>query len=143
MLMSLQRRLSEFAARPMTGNSALQHRSCQSATHTDQSCCAEQSSKQTAGLCHCKFTCESLLLTHRHNDQQQCTAAQIQLTSILTTQICVLLSRTDRVRHLNMTGPRWIVVFVDQPTYFCSIYFVKQCSVLSPSGFTQDREFAC
>ncbi len=47
----------------MTGNSALQHRSCQSASLTDQSCCAEQSRKQIASLCRCKFTCENLLLT--------------------------------------------------------------------------------
>ncbi len=59
----------------MTSNSALQHRSCQSASFTDQSCCADNSS--TAGLCHCKCTRDSMLLTENHNDQQQYTAAQI------------------------------------------------------------------
>ena len=57
----------------MTSKSALQHRSCQSASLTDQSCCAEQSRKQIAGLCHCKFTCERSLLTQRQYDQQVCT----------------------------------------------------------------------
>ena len=55
----------------MTSKSALQHRSCQSASLTDQSCCADNS--LTAGMFHCKFTCESLLLTQRHYDQQECT----------------------------------------------------------------------
>ncbi len=59
----------------MTSKSALQHRSCQSASLTNQSCCAENS--LTAGVFDCKFTCESLLLTQRHYDQQECTAAQI------------------------------------------------------------------
>ncbi len=114
----------------LTRKSALQHRSCQSASLTNQSCCAEQSRKQIAGLCHCKFTCEiccshkgtmtrksalqprscqsasltnqsccadnsltadmfhckftyeSLLLTQRHYDQQQCTVAQIMAKCI-------------------------------------------------------------
>ncbi len=59
----------------MTSKSALQHRSCQSASLTNQSCCADNS--LTAGVSDCKFTCESLLLTQRHYDQQQWTAAQI------------------------------------------------------------------
>ncbi len=40
----------------ITSNRALQHRSCQSASLTDQSCCADNS--LTAGMFHCKFTCE-------------------------------------------------------------------------------------
>ncbi len=40
----------------MTSKSALQHRSCQSASLTNQSCCADNS--LTAGMFHCKFTCE-------------------------------------------------------------------------------------
>ncbi len=59
----------------MTSKSALQHRSCQSASLTNQSCCADNS--LTAGVFDCKFTCESLLLTQKHYDQQQWTAAQI------------------------------------------------------------------
>ncbi len=39
-----------------TSKSALQHRSCQSASLTNQSCCADNS--LTAGTLHCKFTCE-------------------------------------------------------------------------------------
>ena len=77
----------EFAAQvccshkgTLTRKSALQHRSCQSASLTNQSCCADNS--LTAGLCHCKFTCESLLLTQRHYDQQECTAAQIMAECI-------------------------------------------------------------
>ncbi len=57
-------------------NSALQHRRCQSAVLTDQSCCPDN--RLTAGLCHCKCTRDSMLLTENHNDQQQCTAAQIR-----------------------------------------------------------------
>ncbi len=59
----------------MTRKSALQPRSCQSASLTNQSCCADNS--LTAGVFHCKFTCESLLLTQRHYNQQQSTATQI------------------------------------------------------------------
>ena len=40
----------------MTSKSALQHRSWQSASLTDQSCCADNS--LTAGMFHWKFTCE-------------------------------------------------------------------------------------
>ncbi len=40
----------------MTSSSGLQHRSCQSASLTNQSCCADNS--LTAGMFHCKFTCE-------------------------------------------------------------------------------------
>ncbi len=40
----------------MTSKSALQHRSWQSASLTNQSCCADNS--LTAGMFHCKFTCE-------------------------------------------------------------------------------------
>ncbi len=72
----------------ITSNRALQHRSCQSASLTDQSCCAEQSRKQIAGLCHCKFTCESLLLTQRQFDQEECTAAQIMSKCIPHYQSC-------------------------------------------------------
>ena len=59
----------------MTSKSALQHRSCQSASLTNQSCCADN--RLTTGVFDCKFTCESLLLTQKHYDQQQWTAAQI------------------------------------------------------------------
>ncbi len=62
-------------------NSALQHRRCQSAVLTDQSCCPDN--RLTAGLCHCKCTRDSMLLTENHNDQQQCTAAQILPKCIL------------------------------------------------------------
>ena len=72
----------------MTSKSALQHRSSQSASLTDQSCCAEQSRTQIAGLCHCKFTCERLLLTQRHYDQQECTATQIMPKCMPTNQSC-------------------------------------------------------
>ncbi len=40
----------------MTSKSALQHRSWQNASFTNQSCCADNS--LTAGMFHCKFTCE-------------------------------------------------------------------------------------
>ncbi len=70
----------------MTSNSGLQHRSCQSASLTNQSCCADNS--LTAGMFHCKFTCESLLLTQRHYDQQECTAAQIMPKCIPHFQSC-------------------------------------------------------
>ena len=64
----------------MTSKSALQHRSCQSASLTNQSCCADNS--LTTGMFDCKFTCECLLLTQRHYDQQECTAAQIMAECI-------------------------------------------------------------
>ncbi len=61
----------------MTRNSALQHISWQIVSLTGQSCGAQETRKQIAGLCHCKFNCDSLLLTQRHNDEQRCTAAQV------------------------------------------------------------------
>ncbi len=62
----------------MISDSELQHRSCQSASLTDQSCCADNS--LTAGLWHCHVC---LRRCCPHNDQQQCTAAQILPKCIL------------------------------------------------------------
>ncbi len=64
----------------MTSKSALQHRSCQSATLTNHSCCADNI--LAAATFDCKFTCDSLLLTQRHYDQQECTVAQIMAKCI-------------------------------------------------------------
>ncbi len=56
----------------ITSNSTLQHRCCQSASLTDESCCTDNS--LTAGLWHCHVCLRSCC---PHNDQQQCTAAQM------------------------------------------------------------------
>ena len=60
------------------------------AVHEADACLSSSSPAARAGtdifdvsdMFYCKFTCESLLLTQRHHDQQECTVAQIMAKCI-------------------------------------------------------------
>ena len=84
----------------MTNKIALQQRSWQNASLTDQSCSAYNS--LTAGMFHCKFTCEISLLTQRHYDQQKCTSAKI-VQKCIRSELCADDNLTAGMFHCKFT----------------------------------------